>query len=377
MTKILHTGTLDTLAGGPAMSTYLTLKGLIRNGVDASLMMFEPTDRKRLIGTDIETHFSKRPLENKLCYSPSLKRDIKAIDGVDIYHAQGVWQYPTYALADVARGRKKPYLITPRGMLYPQDIAKSNESFKRLSLRLRLLKDLNRAAAIHVTCDQEMIYCRDLGVTSPIAVIPNPIEIRDKYDGENRDKFRVGYLGRLHFRKNVEGLIRSFAANRELLRDSELVIIGSGDEKYENFLRSEVERLSLDNVIFKGFLSGDQKVKEISSLSLLAMPSEFENFGNVILEGLMQQIPCLATKGAPWEDLEKYGCGWWIEYNQDSLDEAIADAFRKYPEQLAQMGIKGRELAISQYSTDSTALRLIDLYNWILNGGEKPDFVYL
>lgn len=33
--RILHSGTLDVNAGGPAMSTYLTLYGLRELGVDA------------------------------------------------------------------------------------------------------------------------------------------------------------------------------------------------------------------------------------------------------------------------------------------------------------------------------------------------------
>ena len=33
--KILHSGTFDSNAGGPAMSTYLTMKGLRDRGVEA------------------------------------------------------------------------------------------------------------------------------------------------------------------------------------------------------------------------------------------------------------------------------------------------------------------------------------------------------
>lgn len=33
-------------------------------------------------------------------------------------------------ILDVAKEMRRPYLITPRGMLYPQDIRKSNEKFK-------------------------------------------------------------------------------------------------------------------------------------------------------------------------------------------------------------------------------------------------------
>lgn len=94
-------------------------------------------------------------------------------------------------------------------MLYPQDIAKSNKIFKKLSLKLRLLKTLNKAACIQVTCKDEMIHCRNLGITSPIAIIPNPIEIKE-YTETKKIIFSVRVFRKTISTKNVEGLIYAF-----------------------------------------------------------------------------------------------------------------------------------------------------------------------
>ena len=252
--KVLHTGTLDVNAGGPAMSTYYTLYGLQQLGVDAEIIMYPLSPTGKLRGEKVPVHFAKAPWEHKLAYSPVLKKEISALGEYDIYHAQGIWQYPTYALVDVARKKGKPYIITPRGMLYPQDIRKSNKFFKELSLKYRLLDDLNRAACVQVTCKDEMEHCRNLGVTSPIAIIPNPIEIKDYTEKKKDNIFRLGYLGRLSPRKNVESLIYAFHELKDLSKDAELLIIGGGDDKYEEFLKSEVKRLSLNNVRFTGFV---------------------------------------------------------------------------------------------------------------------------
>lgn len=120
--RVLHSGTLDVKAGGSAMSTYHTLYRLKQLGVEAEIIMYPLLPDRRLRGEDVTVHFAHAPWEHKLQYSPRLKNDIEALGAFDIYHAQGVWQYPTYALAEVARKRHKPYLITPRGMLYLQDI---------------------------------------------------------------------------------------------------------------------------------------------------------------------------------------------------------------------------------------------------------------
>ena len=374
--NVLHSGTFDSNAGGPAMSTYLTLKGLRDRGVNAELIQFPLSPRGKLRGEEVPVHYTPAPIIPKICYSPKLRMDIRDLGVYDIYHAQGIWQYPTYALVDEAKRAGKPYLITPRGMLYPQDIAKANTFFKKLSLKWRLLDDLNKAACVQVTCEDEMVHCRNLGVTAPIAIIPNPVEIKD-YPFRKEDNIRrIGYLGRLSPRKNVEGLIHAFAELGDKTKDAELLIIGGGDEAYEAFLKKEVERQKLNNVIFAGFLNGEEKDMALASCSVLAMPSEFENLGNVILEGLVRHIPCIATTGSPWQELNDCECGWWVEYSQKAITKAVEKALKAHSAQLTQMGGNGRKLMETRYSVEAVAERFEFLYKWILGKSNKPDFVY-
>lgn len=373
--KVLHFGTFDAVQGGPAMSAYLTLHGLREEGVDAQIAMYKVPSDHQLRGYEVPINWCKAPWEHKFGYSPYLKKELKAVDQVDIYHAQGVWQYPTYAICDVARKKGKPYLITPRGMLYPQDIAKSHRKFKELSLKWRLLHDLNNAACVHVTCEDEMKYCRQLGVTAPIAIIPNPVEIKEYRPQKEHETFTLGYMGRLSPRKNVEGLIRAFA--NPLLKDAQLIIIGSGDKQYEIFLHDEVTRLGLRNVVFKGFLNGRDKDEALSTLSVLAMPSSFENLGNVILEALVRGIPCIATKGSPWKDLKDCNCGWWVDYDQKEIEKTIVEASKMYSSELLKMGENGKRLIKRKYSVESVAVKMKSLYDWIIGiKKEVPHFVY-
>lgn len=374
--KVLHTGTLDINAGGPAMSTYYTLCGLRQLGVEAEMLMYSLSTNGQLIGNKVPVHYLKAPLDTKFLYSPIFKKSIRDLGEYNIYHAQGVWQYPTYALASVARQNNKPYVITPRGMLYPQDIAKSNKFFKKISLKIRLLNDLNKSSCVHVTCKDEMIYCRSLGITSPIAIIPNPIDIKD-YVCQKKDKiFRLGYLGRLSPRKNVEGLIYAWSSLKDKVKGAELLIIGGGDQQYETFLKNEVNRLQLSNVRFTGFLSGQKKNDAISSISVLAMPSEFENLGNVILEGLVRRIPCIATTGSPWEELNTYQCGWWVAYQQEAITKAVMQAISTPECELEAMGERGRKLMEQHYSIDAISHKMKQLYDWIMDKNIKPDFIY-
>ena len=155
-----------------------------------------------------------------------------------------------------------------------------------------------------------------------------------------------------------------------------VMVIGGGDVAYEKFLHSEVERLSLKNVKFTGFLNGEAKDKALASCSVLAMPSEFENFGNVVVEGLVRSIPCIATMGSPWEELNTRQCGWWIPFSQDSITEAVAAALEATDEDLHIMGINGRRLVEERYSVDAVGGQMMRLYQWVCGNAEKPEFVY-
>ena len=164
---------------------------------------------------------------------------------------------------------------------------------------------------------------------------------------------------------------------RNELKDAELLIIGADDKQYEEFLRKEVERLHLNNVRFTGFLTGKEKDEAIMSLSYLVVPSDFENFGNIVTEALVRGVPVIASKGMPWQELEDYHCGWWIDNDQDTINRTMIKAYETSEIDRVQMGMNGKRLMREKYDVDVLGLKMKQLYEWVLNGGEKPDFVYL
>lgn len=373
--KVLHKASLDVKSGGPAMSVYYTLRGLRNLGVDAQIIMFVLDKQGLLIGDDIPIHFSPTPLDRRFCFSPKYGSTLKLSGNFDIYHIHGVWQWPTYVMASYASRINKPYIITPRGMLYPQDMKKS-KWIKKFSLAIKLKSIFINAKCVHVTCLDELMYYRELGFKNPVAIIPNPIKIENFPGKKREDIFRIGYLGRLHPRKNVESLIYAFSDLGNSVKNAELLIIGGGDATYEAFLKYEVKRLGLENVRFTGFLNGDEKNKSIDSISVLAMPSEFENFGNVILEALIRKIPCIATTGSPWEELISKNCGWWVEYNQNDITNAIRDAINLSEKELKIKGENGKKMVEEKYSIEAVATKMKELYDWVLGFSQKPNFVH-
>lgn len=377
--KAVHSGHLNVHSGGPALSTWLTIKGLRKLGIDTSIIMPPIGNEDSLIDDDACPIFCRPQKYGNFAYIPKFSKTLDEAGEADIYHAHGVWMLHSTQMARYAHKHGKPYVITPRGMLYPQALA-HNPLIKKIFLAVYQGRTLREAAAIQCTCIEEMQHYRNLGFKNPVAVIPNPIEVPEQLVVRSLpdNVFRIGYLGRIHPRKRVERLI--YALDYMLKNGNEnceLLVIGGGDENYENFLKTEVQRLGLEaKVEFTGFISGKQKEDAINSLCILTVPSDFENFGNIVTEALVHGVPVIASKGMPWQELPKYQCGWWISNDQDTINKTIEAAYELSSDKLLDMGRNGQALMKSNYSVEALAIKMRSLYNWILGKEPKPDFVY-
>lgn len=378
--KVLQTiPGLSASHGGITTCTYDLLCALHRKVDFVDLLATETSDN---IGQG-EAWIIAVPDDCKTPYSYSslIKQRLQESD-YDIYHTNGLWQYVNHETCVIARSKGKPYVVTPHGMLYPDALRRSYWK-KWPMLKLGFEKDIKAADCIHVTCMPEKDYVRAFGYKGPIAIIPNMAklptyleEIRPQKATSLGSKLprKFGYLGRLHPRKKVENLLYGMALLGKV--DAELVIMGKGDDAYEQFLRNEAKRLNLTNVVFKGFVSSRKKYEELANLSCLFVPSDFENFGMIITEALSVGTPVMASLGTPWEELNTYGCGWWLDRTPECVAQVMREVLAKSSEDLYEMGQKGIRLVQEKYSEEIVAIKMLDLYRWLNNEISKPNFVY-
>lgn len=378
--RVLQVGNLYSDTGGPALSMYLTMKGLERCGVNVEAYCPQPFLGQKPIANDVNVRIATKdriPLGGYE-YIPKAMHDLHEMGEFDIIHVQGGWTDIYDKAARYARKKGIPYIMTPRGGLYPQALSSSSWK-KTLAMRLFFDKDYKEAACVQCTCEEEYEHYRRLGYMNPVAIIPNSFDTKLVKEVEIplKNKTIFGYLGRLHPRKRVERLIYSFADYRELFNSCELRIIGSDVIEYEQFLKNEVKRLRLTNVFFTGFLSGEEKDKAIRSLSCLVLPSDYENFGNVVVEALARGVPTIVTKGAPWGILEEYKCGMWINNDQSTITESMMSFAMKSHNEQRIMGYNGQRLVEDKYSVEIVGKQMKDLYEWIIGESKKPSFVLL
>lgn len=365
-------------SGGTSTCTYDLVTALNQLNCQTDILTLKPNDpTNHLMGVG-EQWIKALPYDGKtpFGYSHNIVHYLNTTD-YDLYHTNGLWMYCNHITASIARKKGKPYVITPHGMLYPQALARSAWK-KKLMMYLCFDKDIREANCIHATCMQEMKYYRDLGYKNPVAVIANPMPLPDYIDDikPERSKKRIGFLGRLHPRKNVKGLIEAWASLGKATQNAELYIMGKGDESYEAYLRELVTTLGLTNVVFAGFVNGREKFEKLATLTALFVPSDFENFGMIITEALIVKTPVMASLGTPWEELNARHCGWWVNNDIHTLAQTMEEVFSLSDEELLAMGERGRQLVIEKYSSVQVATQMKHLYEWILNGGEKPDFVF-
>src|SRR5208337_2469058 len=104
-----------------------------------------------------------------------------------------------------------------------------------------------------------------------------------------------------------------------------LAIAGSGSSDYEAKLRREIERLDLSNeAALLGDLRGENKQRMFERTDVDVAPSFTENFAIVVAEALAHGAAVIASTGTPWKEVERKGCGLWVNNDPVSLADAIS-----------------------------------------------------
>ena len=172
----------------------------------------------------------------------------------------------------------------------------------------------------------------------------------------------VQFVGRISPYKGLPDLLRAFDADGWKLR-----IVGPDQDGYVEELKQLAERLGIsDKVEFVGPKFGDELTREYASADLFVLPTYSENFGSVVIESLAQGVPVICTKGAPWKELEEYGCGWWPDVGVGPIRQALHEAMSLSDGERKQMGERGRRLVKEKYTWKAVCAKLMAGYELVV-----------
>jgi glycosyltransferase involved in cell wall biosynthesis len=125
------------------------------------------------------------------------------------------------------------------------------------------------------------------------AVLPHPV-VDERSEPppvpRPREGLSVGFLGRLHAKKNLPALLEAVAKCPGV----ELVVAGSGPEEHDH--RQRAAALGLDSRLqWLGFVDAEGKRKFFERIDVLAMPSLYECFGISAVEAMQAARPVIVS----------------------------------------------------------------------------------
>ena len=366
---------LDAVHGGPSYSVPQNCQGLGRIGANVQLFSVNGNDATLADRSEARFHerrfpcdYTKAPLLRSLRFSAALARTLRETAPLaDIVHNHGIWLMPNLEAGWAARRVRKPFIVSPRGMLAPAALAFSRLR-KRAFWALVQSSSIRGAACLHATSEQEYEEIRGFGLRNPIAVIANGIDVPRSPGRENIAKLAgdrvVLSLGRLHPKKGLDRLLHAWAKVESSHPGWRLRIVGPPHAAHDDELRSP-QGFALSCVSVEGPLYGDAKAEAYRGADLFVLPTLNENFGQTVAEALVAEIRTISTKGAPWSGLEAEGCGWWIDHGVGPLAATLASAMELPDDRRAAMGAKGRVWMAQDFSWQRVAREMLAVYRWL------------
>ncbi len=306
-------------------------------------------------------------------------------DPPDLVHVHGLWSAPNRLLS------LRPQLasvIAPQGMLDPWALAQSRWR-KRAAWRLFERANLQRAGAVQALGTAEWKAIRAQGVRSPVAIIPNAVSLPPEEavlatpspppwsPGQPRVLL---FLSRFHRKKGLDPLLQAWQEVVALAREAQwrLVLVGYGDEgRLADRVAAAQRHGELPAVEVLGPCFGAAKSAALASASAFVLPSFSEGLPMAALEAMAHRLPCLLSAACNLPEAFDVGAALRTEPEPEALAAALRQLFALTSAERVAMGCAGRAMVAAHYSWPRVAVQTIELYSWILGGGERPGFVQL
>jgi starch synthase len=177
-------------------------------------------------------------------------------------------------------------------------------------------------------------------------------------------KFRILYVGQLHYRKGLKYLVDAFSRFKH--PNKELVIVGP-KTAVTGLEKSRIP----ENVIFTGELKGEELSHEYETATIFCLPSLEEGLALVLGEALSYGLPIVTTDQTGADDLIVDGEQGWI--GPAASSDFLLECFQKLadqPDLLNQMKVSAKLHSTTLGGWEKSTERLFETLrttyeNWI------------
>lgn len=380
MQIVLTVAALVPESGGPSRSVPALADALVRAGHGAHVVAldFQEQFLPPLLPREPKAGVTLVPCSTWFSRATRYSRGFAQVlrgrlvgNNATILHDNGVWLGTNYLAARVARSTRRPFVISPRGMLTNWAV-RHHRWGKRLAWHIYQRSALASATLLHATSSEEAEDLRSLGCHQPIAVIPNGVVFAPKdLPLATACVRRALFLSRVHPKK---GLLDLIAVWSELKPAGwELVIAGDDEGGHASEVETAIRNAGLQQSCrLIGPVGDEEKWACYAAADLFVLPSYSENFGLVVAEALGCGVPVVTTTATPWAGVESRQCGWCVPPGREALRPVLAQALALSRDELRQMGVRGRTWVRSEYSWDQAARHLSEVYEFLLGQRGRP-----
>jgi glycosyltransferase involved in cell wall biosynthesis len=382
--RVLHViSGLDPQNGGPSVALQGMVAAQRAAGIDARVIATW-RERTGLVGAErfetagIPVQMVGRAI-GKLSWHVSLPRVLRAAAReADVVHVHGVWEEIQYQACRAARRVRRPFVLTPHGMLSGWNMRRTAR-FKRAYMALRLRRQLNAAARLHFTTDAERDSVAALGLRPPPLVERLGIDLSEFDPLPPAGAFRAKYpqlagrtvvihLGRIDYKKGLDLLVPSFAASvgPPGTPPPWLVLAGPDNDGYGREIRALCEKHGVaGRVLFTGMLHGRERVEALVDADLFALTSYTENFGVAVVEALAAGVPVLISDQVNVaETLAGRDVGEVVPLDVPRIAASLS-AWLAVPARRRAAGERARSLVHAEFAWPAIARRWVRHYETI------------
>jgi len=290
-------------------------------------------------------------------FAPSLIGDLLAAD-LDCLHLHGIWMYPSHAGAVWARRTRRPYFISPHGMLDPWITARGRWK-KALARRGYERTGWRAATALHALTRREADdIARETARTDSI-VIPNAGPAVDQATTGGRPP-TVLYLGRIHPKKNLIALTHAWQAVARP-DGARLVIAGWGADSDIAELKAALAAGDA-SASFIGPVYGAEKHRLLREARYMVLPSHSEGLPMAVLEAWAAGTPTIMTSECNLPEGFAARAARECGYDVAAIAAALGDALALDEAGWTGMAQAAQELAAKSFSAEVIAHKWGDVY---------------
>jgi glycosyltransferase involved in cell wall biosynthesis len=321
--------------GGPTESVSRLCEGLAADGHEVDVYATTANGKEELdvipgkvINVEgVNVIYFKRITGDPTHVSPGLWLKLfKTAKNYDVIHLHSWWNILIIVAARIALLSKKKIIIAPRGML-SEYIFTFGKSRPKILIHNLFGRKILARCRLHATSYAEYEECRKLipnwnGFVLPnIISLPN-LEILPKLN----TVFNIIFLSRIHPKKGLEKLFEAIA---KLDLNIKLKIAGSGEDEYVKELKDLAINLKIESKLeWPGWISREEKFKELNNADLFILVSLNENFANVVIEALHMGTAVLISENVGLADFVKEkDLGWISTLEVENITEKLREAY--------------------------------------------------